>query len=571
MNEKTEAAKEKSRVRVYNTRYQKRQEHFAGNRPDDQIGSLDRTPKPRKQKGGPKKRKDLTVEPLSDRPLYTMPDKESVPVSGAGEVNFNVHGIMSDGTLTSSTATTNGTSTHTTDSRTRQTSSVYQRNPITVPAGNPSWRQPPGYNYFDPLGINSTSSSSRPRDPWKDLDIPSVTRPAVTFESVKGMIGEAQERSMKTMMEKFEQMLSSHLSVQTAPSGIPDRGNSNNNKNRKKRGNNRNRYNDQGAKGYPNNEYNEPRFRDQHEPELRGFEDPNENYSQRNRTNGLFESPSQGRGSAREGSWSSGGNQIKVQLDRWNVKFDGSNVEELWFKIDCCKEASPYTWDQVFKHFHCLLSDRLQRWYWRFRENNRGAGIQLLRSTMLDTFRTRETDMDIWGLMMKRKQRAGERFDEFWKEMEELSWRFKLSRSSDEIIQVLRANMLPEISLALTVYETTSLSKFLDKCREADKNLRYQTYAQGKFTRRVNELDLDSTNEPAIEALRFPYKRPEEKSFQRREGLTCANCDSVEHLWRDCPIEKRRIFCFKCCLQGVTTPKCPNCNPSLAENSKNSD
>lgn len=172
---------------------------------------------------------------------------------------------------------------------------------------------------------------------------------------------------------------------------------------------------------------------------------------------------------------------------------------------------------------------------------------------------------------MKRKQRNGERFDDFWKEMEDLSWRFKVSRSPEEIMQVLKANMLPEISLAMTVYETTSLSKFLDKCREADKNLRYQSYSQNKFSRRVNELELDQNNEPSLEALRFNFRRPDERPHQKRESLTCANCDSTEHLWRDCPVEKRRIFCFKCCLQAVTTPKCPNCNPSQSENLKGSD
>lgn len=195
----------------------------------------------------------------------------------------------------------------------------------------------------------------------------------------------------------------------------------------------------------------------------------------------------------------------------------------------------------------------------------------MLRNTMLDNFRTRETDMDIWGMMMKRKQKLGERFDDFWKEMEDLSWRFKESRSSQEIIQVLRANMLPEISLALTVYETNSLSKFLDKCREADKNIRYQNYSQNKFNRKINELEMEPNEEASIEALKFQFRRNEERPTQKRENLSCANCDANDHLWRECPSDKRRIFCFKCCYQGVTTPKCPNCNPSQSGNLKSSD
>lgn len=628
--------KDKDRERTHNTRYRRRQQNFAGNRVDDYVAPPERTPKPRDQKEGTKKKKNLTVEPLTKRPLYTMddPSQQGAPVSGAGETSFNPAGILLEEavattttvgkTSTNTITTASGTRTNTTQTGVRPKTSEYQRDSLYRTNGNGPigpWTAPHQYNYYDPLGIRTQAANGRTRDLWSNQEVPIPSTQPLTTDSVKGMIGEAQEKSMKIMMDKFEQMLKSQIGENRTQTRyreeVPQDNSKRKSQNRNLPENNYNpgrsagylaetrngssagtrynlgrpasntvgaRNNDYAGAGYDpgrkaggfsearsyndyNRHQNEQEGNDYgHRPSnyYAGERGPNQNG--RHRTP---QSPFRG-GSSGEGSFHSNGAQTKVQLDRWNIKFEGNNVEEFWFKVDCCKEASPYTWDQVFKHFHCLLSDRLQRWYWRFRDNYRNADIYLLRDNMLDNFRARETDMDIWGLIMRKKQRIGERFDDFWKEIEDLSWRFKIYRSSEEMIQVLRANMLPEISLALTVYETTSLAKFLDKCREADKNLRYHTYAQSKFTRKINEIELEENNELPVEAIRFQYKRADERSYPKRENLTCANCDSTEHLWRDCPVEKRRIFCYKCCLQGVTTPNCSNCSPPLSENSRSS-
>lgn len=43
------------------------------------------------------------------------------------------------------------------------------------------------------------------------------------------------------------------------------------------------------------------------------------------------------------------------------------------------------------------------------------------------------------------------------------------------------------------------------------------------------------------------------------------NCEQEGHFFTDCMALQRKIFCFKCGLPDVITPKCTRCNP---ENSK---
>lgn len=56
MKNNPETSKDKDRVRAHNTWYQKRQQHFAGNRPEDYVNPLSKTPKVRNKKPGPQKK-----------------------------------------------------------------------------------------------------------------------------------------------------------------------------------------------------------------------------------------------------------------------------------------------------------------------------------------------------------------------------------------------------------------------------------------------------------------------------------------------------------------------------------
>lgn len=553
--------------RNYNTRLQNRLSNFSGNREVEVLEEPIKTPKIRKQRGRPRK-KNLAVEPLSNRPLYTTEmddnnnnnDDRRVEV-GAGEVSFDQNGIEIEE-----------------NAHRRSLPSNYPVDPINQnPPINPNSTgarrktneyRLPNLPSSDPVNLNKQNRTNI-LNPWENLDLNYRPNRDLSFENIQKYIDKAQEKSMNEIMKKFENLLTTHFNE-------PNNPNKNQN-NRKKNGNYRHY---QPSETFNNRKTSENRdILDKEQENIPWNRNKDHNSWDQNRRNSSWNqnriSLSSPLATASRSEESARENQNyfpKVQLDKWSIKFDGSSIEEFWFKVECCKESSPYTWDQVFKNFHCLLSERIQRWFWMFRENNRNANIQLLRSTMLDTFRSRDTDLDIWSLMMKRKQRIGESFGSFWKDMEELSWRFKTSRSPEEIIQVLRANMLPEISLALTVYETNSLSKFLDKCMEADKNLKLYSHFYNRYPKKINELELENIEENSLEALKFQYKKKEDRpNFNnKREVITCANCDSEEHRWRDCPVERQRTFCYKCCLQGVTTPRCPNCSPNPSENRKNS-
>lgn len=210
MNEIQNTVKEKDRIRTYNFRLRKRQLQFAGNRPEDYVAPLDRTLRTRKQKASIKKKKNLTVEPLSSKPLHSVENNNdmatgtnNVPVSEAGDVGFDANGMLIEESIVS-TATLTAPTTNTMNSGARPKTTEYQNvhggnNPLPSPHS-----QIPPYNNIDPLGIRNINLNSRYNNPWNQYDL--SYRP-LSVESVNKMIVEAQEKSMPVMMQKFDQLL----------------------------------------------------------------------------------------------------------------------------------------------------------------------------------------------------------------------------------------------------------------------------------------------------------------------------------------------------------------------------
>lgn len=60
-------------------------------------------------------------------------------------------------------------------------------------------------------------------------------------------------------------------------------------------------------------------------------------------------------------------------------------------------------------------------------------------------------------------------------------------------------------------------------------------------------------NDPELEAFGNPHKSKDVSNIR------CYNVESVGHIWKDCPSDERRMFCYKCGKADFTTPKYPNC------------
>lgn len=99
-------------------------------------------------------------------------------------------------------------------------------------------------------------------------------------------------------------------------------------------------------------------------------------------------------------------------------------------------------------------------------------------------------------------------------------------------------------------------SAYENICEIRNAKREYYLHSQ----RKVSEIDFDDLSSGEIEELSNKFKNWKPKSAK------CFNCHSEEHLLKQCPKEISRIFCFKCGMEGVYTPKCSKCNSNLNYN-----
>lgn len=241
------------------------------------------------------------------------------------------------------------------------------------------------------------------------------------------------------------------------------------------------------------------------------------------------------------------------RLDRWNIKYDGTdNVSDFLFKVDRLQSSSSYTDEQVTANFHTLLSGRPNKWFWGFLRRNPTAKLSEVKEAMTKEFGRLESDVEIYMRLLTRKQGFKESFDDFYNSIVGLNDRLKEPFDSRKLMDVIRNNAKDKIGEILLSAEVKNLEQLRNKAREAERFLAKRTSSQ----RTVHEIevngdqsDLDQEGEEV--AAIFPSRKPVSTS-----SYICWNCDQKGHAYHFCPSHIRNLFCFLCGAKGVNTVEC---------------
>lgn len=51
-----------------------------------------------------------------------------------------------------------------------------------------------------------------------------------------------------------------------------------------------------------------------------------------------------------------------------------------------------------------------------------------------------------------------------------------------------------------------------------------------------------------------------------KQEMKCYNCYAKGHMFINCPVERTRVFCWRCGKEDLTTPECPKCTPKNYNN-----
>ena len=132
--------------------------------------------------------------------------------------------------------------------------------------------------------------------------------------------------------------------------------------------------------------------------------------------------------------------------------------------------------------------------------------------------------------------------------------------SERDLVDIIKGNILPGLAQLIFAAQITDLAVLVKEIKKAENLISSQKpkYGQSQnYGHRVNELAWEGDD------LRYDY--PEVAAIRAASQFRCWNCQVLGHSFIECP-EKRRFFCFKCGMDGVASPNCPNCQGNLRRN-----
>ena len=272
---------------------------------------------------------------------------------------------------------------------------------------------------------------------------------------------------------------------------------------------------------------------------------------------------------------------------RSGISFDGSPgglpADLFILQIETLAKSMKINHDTLLNEISFVLKGTALHWYWSFRRNNPYLKWQQLKSTFLEKFEDRRTDVEIRHMIESRRQYPRESFMQFYQHVWSLTLQCQTPYPEDRLIEVLRRNMYPQLQYHLTDRYFTNVNDLIKSCMAWENTwnrlkMGQQNYGYPKPSiNELNSCDYSFDTEPTEHLLtvdeinRFPVQgtstmnqQPSRQKLQRspdKEPI-CFNCCDIGHTFRECKLPQG-LFCHRCGYRNVTMYNCMRCSENF--------
>lgn len=260
----------------------------------------------------------------------------------------------------------------------------------------------------------------------------------------------------------------------------------------------------------------------------------------------------------------------QIRIDKLGIIFDNKSmsIDDFVFRLEHLKTHYNISDREVVRDFHLLVSDSVKDWYWSFIAAHGVTDWPVLRLALLSQYQIPCSNFEVMRDLVERKQQNNETVDMFFYAMGKIRSRLTQQIPEGDMIKILKRNV--NLNLARIIYPLTvsSVEQLRMECNEAERNFPRREVKNmmppQRMNRQINEICFD--NNEHISSEHFSYQDSVEidalrlnQQQQQKQLVICWNCKVAGHVFMECPVEQRSLFCYKCGKPNVTTPKCPNC------------
>lgn len=253
-------------------------------------------------------------------------------------------------------------------------------------------------------------------------------------------------------------------------------------------------------------------------------------------------------------------------LHKWTLKFDGTTskfsvnafleqIEELSFARNISKE-------ELFRTSVELFTGQALIWYRHARNkvDSWDGLVALLRKDFLSP----RHDKELKEQISARKQGVDEPVVIYIAAMENLYSRLVKRVPSEEKLETIRENLLPDYHMHLALQNIISVEQLEEICRNLEEANLLKTKRNSPYKRHVAamEPDLECVSRPS--SSRHYTEQPggditNKNRVKKVDELRCFGCKKLGHVKRECPRVKKTPRCYGCGKEGVIRPNCDRC------------
>ena len=255
-----------------------------------------------------------------------------------------------------------------------------------------------------------------------------------------------------------------------------------------------------------------------------------------------------------------------VRFDKWGLQFDGNTqnftIDDFLFRVESLRRDYNCPWTELLKNFHHLLSGRASEWFWNFRRQHPFSDFEDLKNSMIRKFRIHDSDVEIQCKIADRKQKASEPVENFIDSLMQLRNQMRNRIAEYELVRIAKQNLKEGLYQLLFPMSISNMDQLLEEGKRAERNLAKRSSESHRYQqnyRRINELEITPQDPQQsffeVDAIRYNQNSP---------NIICHNCKKPGHSYYQCSVVPKRIFCFRCGTDNVTTPNCPKCSGNIS-------
>uniref|UniRef100_A0A1A9Z0R5 Retrotrans_gag domain-containing protein n=1 Tax=Glossina pallidipes TaxID=7398 RepID=A0A1A9Z0R5_GLOPL len=150
-----------------------------------------------------------------------------------------------------------------------------------------------------------------------------------------------------------------------------------------------------------------------------------------------------------------------------------------------------------FAEVHCLVTGNANKWYWQLLQDHEGGATFdyfSLKKKLLGQLKAAESEYELIGEIMERKQQPMEWVEDYYGEILYLTSRMRRKMPEQELIKIINSKVKPSLETLIFIVKVENIADLKAECKRAEKLPRELIVARSVYITRNEAVEAKPRN-----------------------------------------------------------------------------